>query len=149
MTFYAFREDGKLFLARQIESESPKSSDAGVPATKESNLRALHDTAKSLGVDELLNRPLSSSRHASADTAGPASRPIPTHCRRRRIPERRRFAPTRRCNVLTKKPGSLTLGFTPLAAKGAPDAAEEFCRQAPPCRQKQEPQLRDRTHLRQ
>ena len=46
MTFYAFREDGKLFLAR--ESESPKPPDPGVRTTKASNLRALHDTAKSL-----------------------------------------------------------------------------------------------------
>ena len=45
MTFYAFREDGKLFLARQIEGESPR-PDPGVRATKESNLRsrgALYD----------------------------------------------------------------------------------------------------------
>ena len=54
MTFFAFREDGKLFLAR--ESESPKPPDPGVRATKASNLRALHDTAKSLGVDELLTQ---------------------------------------------------------------------------------------------
>ena len=52
MTFYAFREAGKLFLARQIES--PKPSDDGVPPLKERNLRALHDTAKSLGVDKRL-----------------------------------------------------------------------------------------------
>ena len=39
MTFYAFREDGKLFLARQIESESPKSPDDGVAPLKKRSFR--------------------------------------------------------------------------------------------------------------
>ena len=39
MTFYAFREDGKLFLARQIESESPKSPDDGVAPLKKRPLQ--------------------------------------------------------------------------------------------------------------
>ena len=131
MTFHAFREDGKLFLARQIESDSPKPLPVGVRATKESNLRALHDTAKSLGVDELLTQ---TAQFIEAHIGG--------YC----WPGKQAYsyslqettdsgAPTLRTYaalyVLPKTPGSLKLVFTPRAAKGAAPAAEEFCRQAP------------------
>ena len=121
MTFHAFREDGKLFLARQIEST------AVVPP----KVRTLHDTAKSLGVDELLTqarqfitariggycgtykKAYSYSLEETADSGTPSWRAYAA------------------LYVLPKKPGSLMLTFTPRAAKGAADAVEEFCRQAP------------------
>ena len=122
MTFHAFREDGKLFLARQIESN------AVVPPKG----RTLHDTAKSLGVDELLTQARQFHRGTHRRiTAGPTSRLTPTRWRRRRIPATPSWRAYAALYVLTKKPGSLMLAFTPRAAKGAADAVEEFCRQAP------------------
>ena len=47
LTFHAFREGSHLFLARQVESESPQVPDPVATATKESNLRTLHAAAKS------------------------------------------------------------------------------------------------------
>ena len=49
MTFYAFREDGKLFLARQIESESPKSPDDGVAPLKKGISESCTTPRRALG----------------------------------------------------------------------------------------------------
>ncbi len=56
LTFQGFEIGGKLLLARQVESVSPARPARQTPAspTKEANLQVLHDTAKSLGVLELL-----------------------------------------------------------------------------------------------
>ena len=131
MTFYAFREDGKLFLARQIESESPKSPDDGVPPLKERNLRALHDTAKSLGVDELLTQAAQFIEARIGGYCWPGKQAYSYSLQETTDSGTPSFRTYAALYVLTKKPGSLTLVFTPRAAKGAPDAAEEFCRQAP------------------
>ena len=131
MTFYAFREDGRLFLARQIESESPKSSDAGMPATKESNLRALHDTAKSLEVDELLTQAAQFIEARIGGYCWPGKQAYSYSLQETTDSGTPSFRTYAALYILTKKPGSLTLGFTPRAAKGAANAVEEFCRQAP------------------
>ena len=131
LTFHAFREGSQLFLARQVESESPQVPDAVAPATKESNLRTLHAAAKSLGMEEFLTQ-----------TAQFIEARIPGYCWPGKqaysyslqemtdagTPSLRSYAAL---YVITKKPGSLTLMFTPRAVKGAADAVEEFCRQAP------------------
>ena len=132
LTFHAFREGGKLFLARQVESGFRKSSsDGGAPATKESNLRALHEAAKSLKVDELLTQ-----------AAQFIAARIPGYC----YPGKQAYSyslqettnagtPSLRSYatlyVNTKKSGTLTLAFPPRAARDAEDALEEFCRQVP------------------
>lgn len=55
LTFHAFENDGTVFLARQIERTSPVRPPRPAPsATKETNLQVLHDTARRLGVYELL-----------------------------------------------------------------------------------------------
>ena len=131
MTFYAFREDGKLFLARQIESESPKSSDAGMPATKESNLRALHDTAKSLEVYELLTQAAQFIEARIGGYCWPGKQAYSYSLQETTDSGTPSFRTYAALYILTKKPGSLMLGFTPRAVKGAADAVEEFCRQAP------------------
>ena len=132
MTFYAFREDGKLFLARQIESESPKSPDDGVAPLKKRNLRILHDTAKSLGVDELLTQAAQFIEARIGGYCWPGKQAYSYSLQETTDSGTPSFRTYAALYVLPKKPGSLTLVFTPRAAKGAPDAAEEFCRQAPP-----------------
>ena len=121
MTFHAFSEDGKLFLARQIESDSPKQPP--VVTIKESNLKALHDTAKSLGVDEFLTQ---TAQFIEARLGG--------YCWPGKQSYSFSLPPSwhtyTALYVLPKKPGSLALAFPPRAAKCAADAVEEFC-QAP------------------
>ena len=129
MTFHAFREDGKLFLARQIEGESPGPGPR--PFTKESNLRALQDTAKSLGVDELLTQAAQFIEARIGGYCWPGKQAYSYSLQETTdsgTPSLRTYAAL---YVLPKEPGSLTLVFTPRAAKGAADAVEEFCRQAP------------------
>ena len=131
LTFHAFREGGQLFLARQIESKSPQVSDAGTPATKASNLRALHDAAKSLGVNELLTQAAQFIEARIGGYCWPGKQAYSYSLQETTdagTPSLRSYAAL---YVITKKPGSLTLVFTPRAVKGAADAVEEFCRQAP------------------
>lgn len=56
LTFHAFENDGTVFLARQIDRTSPvrQPRPAAVSQTKEGNLQVLHDSAKRLGVFDLL-----------------------------------------------------------------------------------------------
>ena len=129
MTFYAFREDGKLFLARQIESESKP--DHRKPPTKESNFRALHDTAKSLGVDELLTQAAQFIEARIGGYCWPGKQAYSYSLQETTDSGTPSFRTYAALYVLPKKPSSLTLVFTPRAAKAAADAVEEFCRQAP------------------
>ena len=121
MTFHAFREDGKLFLARQIESN------AVVPPKE----RTLHDTAKSLGVDELLTQAHQFIAARIGGYCGTYKQAYSFSLQETTDSGTPSFRAYAALYVLTKKPGSLMLGFTPRAAKGAADAVEEFCRQAP------------------
>lgn len=57
LTFHAFQEDGKLFMARQIESippSTPTRVERDTAYTKQANLESLRASAKSLQVEELL-----------------------------------------------------------------------------------------------
>ena len=132
LTFHAFSEGGRLFLARQVESRISQSPvDSGSPATKESNLRILHETAKSLMVDELLTR---ACRFIEARIPGycyPGKQAYSYSLQETTAfgnPSLRSYA-TLYVNV--KKPGTLTLAFPPRAAKDAEDAVEELCSQVP------------------
>ena len=52
LTFHGFTHEGKLFLARQVESIAPTPTRNS--ATKESNQAVLHEAAEQLGVKEFL-----------------------------------------------------------------------------------------------
>ena len=54
LTFYGFRRDDRLFLAR--ESVTPSAGDRGTTATKEGNLEALRGRAKGHGLLDLLEQ---------------------------------------------------------------------------------------------
>ena len=56
LTFHAFENDGTVFLARQIDRASPvrQPRPAAVSPTKEGNLQVLLDSARRLGVQDLL-----------------------------------------------------------------------------------------------
>lgn len=54
LTFHAFRSGDRLLMARLVESDATKPGPSTPPASKESNRRALHETAEQLGVKELL-----------------------------------------------------------------------------------------------
>ena len=123
MTFYAFREDGKLFLARQSESSKPPD-----PPVKESNLR---DTAKSLGVDKLLTQAAQFIEARIGGYCGAGKQAYSYSLLETTDSGTRSWRAYAALYVLPKKPGSLMLAFKQRAAEGAADAVEEFCRQAP------------------
>lgn len=54
LTFHAFQSEGQLLLARQVESPVRPPRTTPSPPTKESNLQVLHQSARSLGVFDLL-----------------------------------------------------------------------------------------------
>ncbi len=58
LTFHAFRADGKLFLARQVEVSTPSRSprDTAGSITKEGNRQILHAKAQELGLKEFLEQ---------------------------------------------------------------------------------------------
>lgn len=55
LTFHAFDVDGRLLLARQVETTTPSGAKGRItPQTKESNRKVLLETAEELGVKDLL-----------------------------------------------------------------------------------------------
>ena len=55
LTFNAFRRDGNLFLARQVESTAPTTPPSPVAQSKESNLQILKANAQKAGVGALID----------------------------------------------------------------------------------------------
>ena len=128
LTFHAFRRDGNLFLARQVETVAPAAARDRIAApTKEGNRKILHESAEALGVKDLLE-----------EVAAFINDRIPAYC----WPGKTAYSfslqektsegrPTFRSYVTLylnpKEPGSLTLMMPPRAAALAAEAIDQFC----------------------
>jgi hypothetical protein len=130
LTFHAFRSDGKLLLARQIESIAPATPrDRSTAQTKEGNRKLLHETAEELGVKDLLEEVA-----GFVDDRMPAYRWPGKTAYSFSLQERTTTgSPTFRTYVTLyldrKEAGSLILILPPRAAKAAAEAVDEFCGQ--------------------
>ncbi len=130
LTFHAFKSDGKLFLARQVEGRESKPPPLDAP-TKDSNLRALHETARSLGVDTLLVQVAAFIEDRVKGYCWPGKQAYSYYLQETTDAG----TPTLRSYVAlyvdTKERGRLTLAFPPRATKAVEDAVDEFCWQVP------------------
>ncbi len=126
--FNAFRSEGRLLLARQVESESPSGSRLPSAAqSKEGNRQILHETAAAQGVRDLLEEVA-----AFVDARVPAYRwPGKTAYSFSLQEETEKGRPSSRAYltlyVNPKERGSLLLIFPPRAVEAAGQAVDEFC----------------------
>ena len=125
LTFHGFTHEGKLFLARQVESIAPTPTTNR--ATKERNQAVLHEAAEQLGVKEFLEEVASfiearmPGYRWPGKTAYSFSLPEKTSEGR---PTLRSYATL---YLDTKQRGSLLLTLMPRAVKIAGDAVNQFC----------------------
>lgn len=117
LTFHAFRHEGKLVLARQVESIAPRHRMPSQGQSREANLRALEQAAEELGAKELLY-----------DVADFVERRI----RCRRSPGKTGFlfawqGPTYvRVKTNQSRRGAVLIEFSPHAEAAAPTAVATF-----------------------
>lgn len=132
LTFHAFRADGRMFLARQVETKRPARSSSSGP-TKAERQKALRELAESHGalalfdeVAEFVEERLPSSTYRwPAKTAYSFS--LPERTGDGTLPYRSLFA----LYVQQKKRGTVNLTLAPRAVRVAEAAVEAFCGAVP------------------
>ncbi len=128
LTFHAFETDGKVFLARQIESLPPVRGPRGQAgsATKEGNRKLLHELARSIGVLDLLETAATFMTERMSGYLWPGKTSYTLS-----LPERTAEGrPTLRAYVALyldpKHSGTITLSIFDRATKFAPAIVEEI-----------------------
>ena len=129
LTFHEFTHEGKLFLARQVESIAPLPPGNG--STKVDNQAVLHEAAEGLGVKEFLEE-VASFIEALMPGYRATGKTSYSFCLQEKTSEGK---PTLRSYATlyldTKQPGSLLLTLSPRAVKVADDAVNRFCADVP------------------
>ena len=128
LTFHGFTHEGKLFLARQVESIAPTPRNS---ATKESNQAVLHETAERLGVKEFLEEVASFIEARMPGYRWPGTTSYSFSLQEKTSEGRPTLRSYATLYLDTKKTGSLLLTLMPRAVKVADDAVNRFCANVP------------------
>lgn len=132
LTFHAFRSDGKLILARQIETVVPAPPrDRTAAPTKEGNRKVLHEAAKTLGVKDLLEEVAVFINERLPAYCWPGKTAYSFSLQERTAEGRPTFRSYVTLYLNQKESGSLILILPPRAAAAAAEAIDEFCAQVP------------------
>ncbi len=129
LTFHGFMHEGKLFLARQVESIAPTTPRNS--ATKESNQTILHEEAERLGVKEFLEEVASFIESRMPGYRWPGKTAYSFSLQEKTSEGRPTLRSYATLYLDTKQPGSLLLTLMPRAVKVAGDAVDQFCAAVP------------------
>ena len=125
LTFHGFTHEGKLFLARQVESIAPTTTTNG--ATKKRNQAALHEAAEQLGVKEFLEEVASFIEARMPSYRWPGKTSYSFSLQEKTSEGRPTLRSYATLYLDTKQRGSLLLTLMPRAVKIAGDAVDRFC----------------------
>ena len=128
LTFHGFTHEGKLLLARQVESIAPTSTNG---RTKESKQAVLHEAAERLGVKEFFEEVASfiEARMLSYRNIGKTAYSF--SLQEKTSDGRPTLHSYATLYLDSKQPGSLLLILPPRAVRAASDAVNEFCTDVP------------------
>ena len=129
LTFHGFTHEGKLFLARQIESIAPTPTRNS--ATKESNQAVLHEAAERLGVKAFLEEVASFIEARMPGYRWPGKTAYSFSLQEKTSEGRPTLRSYATLYLDTKQPGSLLLTLMPRAVKVAADDVNQFCADVP------------------
>ena len=128
LTFHGFTHEGKLLLARQVESIAPTSTNG---RTKESNQAVLYEAAERLGVKEFFEE-VASFIEARMPSYRSIGKTAYSFTLQEKTSEGRPTLHSYATLYLdSKQPGSLLLILPRRAARAASDAVNEFCTDVP------------------
>ena len=127
LTFHGFTHEGKLFLARQVESIAPTPT----RNRKEINQAVLHEAAEQLGVKEFLEEVASFIEARMPSYRWPGKTAYSFSLQEKTSEGRPTLRSYATLYLDTKQRGSLLLTLMPRAVKIAGDAADRFCADVP------------------